>query len=105
MNELESKILQIYCKHNFNWLCGYIPLPSTVIQSELNVSLYKVRKAIKTLKDEGYLKSETYVDKNDYGNIIVRGYIITEQAKETEIYKQCERDEDNFIKELYASEE
>ena len=90
MEELEKKVLYILCCHCLNVYCGYLPMPSTLIAKELNISLYKSRKALSALKSYGYVESFCSCEKDDDGNHVLRGYRITDNAKKTEEYSQAE---------------
>ena len=90
MEELEKKVLYVLCCHCLDVYCGYLPLPSTLIAKDLDISLYKARKTLTALKGYGYIESFCSCEKDEEGNHVLRGYRITAKAKNTEEYKQAE---------------
>jgi hypothetical protein len=83
---------------------GWIPCPSTVVAAICDISLYKARKEIKKLKEEGLVVSNRYID-NDEDNerpIIVNGYTITNKAKETAEYKLAFEEERAACMEIFG---
>ena len=91
MEELEKKVLYMLCCHCLDTYCGYLPLPSTLISKDLNISLYRARKILSALKGYGYIESFCYSETDEEGNHILRGYRITNNAKKTEEYKKAEK--------------
>lgn len=63
--------------------------PCTQIAKELNESLYKVRKYMKELESEGYVKKSYEGGYDDWTDRIycIHGYSLTEKGADTEYYK------------------
>ena len=97
-----NKVLLYLCSHCVSIMDGYIPFPSTVLSKVCGLSLYKTRKELKTLKEQGYVIADRYTEVTEDGNILLNGYTITDKAKETEEYKtafECER---KIVKEIWG---
>ena len=65
------------------------------------MSLYKTRKELKALKEQGYVISDRYTESTEDGQILINGYTITEKAKETEEYKKAFAEEKQAVKECF----
>lgn len=74
--------------------CGY-PCPAHFIAEIRNTSMYQVRKNLKQLKEEGYVKIISISVGDDF-NLPYRGFHITDKTRETEIYKQASKKEDEY---------
>jgi hypothetical protein len=85
----KDKVFEILCHHSVSVMDGWIPYPSTCIASTTGWSLYKVRKLLKELKQEGLIDSDIYVENSpDLDRpILVRGYVLTKKALDTEAYE------------------
>lgn len=70
--------------------------PCTVVAKSINESVYKVRKWMKELENDGYVKKDYEGGYDEYSGVIycIHGYSLTEKGKETEYYK------DKYKKEL-----
>jgi DNA-binding PadR family transcriptional regulator len=66
---------------------GWVPDPSTCIAGTTGWRLYRVRKLLKELKQEGLIDSDLYVEQGEERPILVRGYVVTEKGKQTAEYK------------------
>jgi hypothetical protein len=66
------------------------------------LSLYKTRKELKSLKEQGYVVANRYTESTEDGQILINGYTITEKAKETEEYKKAFEVEARIVKEVYG---
>ena len=97
-----NEILYRLCRHNVNIMDGYIPFPSTCLSRLCNTSLYKTRKELKKLKEQGLVVSDRYCEIGEDRNILVNGYTITEKAKETEEYKKAFQEEAAICKECFG---
>ncbi len=98
----KSKIFSILCNHSCNIMDGWIPLPSTVIHTQIpSITLYAVRKHLKALKQEGFIDSDLYVEQGEEHPILVRGYIVTEKGKDTEEYRTAWEVERRICKECF----
>lgn len=89
-----NNVLYVLCRHCLSIMDGWYPYPSTVIAEQLGISLYRVRKELKRLKELGLVVSTMYCWEEEYGNYILRGYTITDKARATKEYKEAyEREE------------
>lgn len=97
------KIFWIMCKHHCSLMDGWVPYPSTIIQRQIpNLSLYKVRKYLKELKQEGYIDSELYVDTSwDERPVLVRGYNLTSKGANTHLCDLAHERERRICKECF----
>lgn len=101
MNDLERKILNILCRHSFDWCSGHIPYPSTKLSKDLGVSLYKVRKSLKVLKGLGYIESHRYCYKGEPHCQLMNGYLVTDKVVGIPEYEQAKLEEEKFIADLF----
>lgn len=97
-----NEILYILCRHNVSIMDGWYPFLSTVISKTLDISLYKTRKELKKLKEQGLVESCIDIISGDEGTCILRGYRITEKAKEMEEYKKAFEEERKICKECFG---
>lgn len=88
MTEDEKIVLSKICSHSVDIMNGWMPLPSTFLCTVCNFTLYKTRKILKSLKEQGLIVSDRYYDQTEDGNIFcLNGYILTEKGMKTEEYK------------------
>lgn len=80
----------------------YYPIPSTLLSRLCNTSLYKTRKEINKLKEQGLIVSDRYCEIGEDRNYLINGYTITEKAKETEEYKIAYENEQQIFKECFG---
>ena len=108
---MKDKIFEYYCQRTacvYN-VCGTIP--STLVSKVFKISLYKTRKYIKELVNEGLLVSniEVFRDDYEYPPAIIRGYCLTKKGFETNVYKQISKKEiekiNAMFKEMIEEEE
>lgn len=99
-----NDVLYMLCQHDCSIMYDGCPLPATKIAPCLAISLYKARKELKRLKELGYVKSVIKSGFDDYycQNYILRGYEITEKAKENEEYKKAWENERKICKECFG---
>lgn len=91
LSKEKKAVLELYCRVDLNLMISDCKLiPSTLIAREFNCTVYKARKLIAELVNKGLLKSGCQCLVNDYDeqNYIVRGYRITQLARETLTYKK-----------------
>lgn len=88
-----NQILYLLCRHTLNIIYGWRPYPSTSLSKHCGLSLYRTRKELKKLKDQGLVVSDIQTISDDEGTAIIRGYTITNKAKETEEYKKAHEEE------------
>ena len=91
-----NEILYHLCRHYVSIMDGWIPFPSTCLSQVCEMSLYKTRKELKKLKEQGLVVSDRYCEVGEDGNYLINGYTITEKAKETEEYKKA-YDEERWL--------
>ena len=96
-----NNVLYAICCVYIGDMCNWIPIPSTIIADELKISVYQVRKELKKLKEMGLVVSIMYCDINQFGNFILRGYTITEKAKDTKEYKTAYEESEKVMKECF----
>lgn len=96
-----NDVLYHLCRHCVGTMDGWIPYPSTILCKVCNLSLYKTRKELKTLKEKGYVIADRYVEKTEEGQILINGYTITEKAKETEEFKKAFDEEKQLVKKCF----
>lgn len=97
-----NKVLYHLCLHCVDIMDGYLPFPSTILSELCNLSLYKTRKELKSLKEQGYVIADRYTESTEDGQILLNGYTITEKAKETEEYKKAFEIERNIVKDVWG---
>ncbi len=88
-----NEILYTLCRHNLSIMGGWVPYPSTHLSKCCGLSLYKTRKELKKLKDQGLVVSDIKIISDDEGTAILRGYKITDKAKNTEEYRKAHKEE------------
>lgn len=98
MNEVLYKL----CQHCISIMGSWIPYPSTLMAKSLNLSLYKVRKELKSLKEQGLVVADRYCEVTDEGTILINGYTITEKAKQTEEYKKAYEEERKICLDVFG---
>lgn len=93
--DLKQSIFDYYCRR-VAWSDYVSTIPSTEIAKQFNITLYKARKIIKELVEEGWLVSNIEVlccyphyDDDWYPPRIYRGYTLTEKGFETDTYNKC----------------
>ncbi|WP_305084794.1 hypothetical protein [uncultured Dubosiella sp.] len=89
MNEVLYKL----CRHCVGVMDGWHPYPSTALSKNCGLSLYRTRKELKKLKEQGLVVSDMEFLSDEDGNYIIRGYTITEKAKQTEEYLKAWEEE------------
>ena len=100
MTDLETKVFTEYCKHDFDWLTAHLPLPSTIIRKQFNLSVYECRTVMESLKMTGYINSAILSYWDEDGHHMFRGYEVTDKGRKTDIYKQIEEAEDANMRKL-----
>lgn len=99
----KSKIFSILCNHCCSVMDGWIPLPSTVIHTQIpSITLYAVRKHLKSLKREGLIDSDLYVDQGEERPILIRGWVVTKEGMKTTEYKLAYEVERKICKECFG---
>lgn len=97
----DSKVFEILCAHTCNIMGGWYPYPARCIAECLNISLYKTRKELKRLKELGLVNSDHYCEVGEDGNYLINGWVITEQGRKTDIFKKCDEEEAERVRECF----
>lgn len=97
-----NKVLYRLCRHCVSIMDGFIPFPSTVLCKLCGLSLYKTRKELKNLKEQGYVVADRYTENTEERTILINGYTITDKAKETEEYKKAYQEERELCWEAFG---
>lgn len=99
-----NEILYHLCRHCVSIMDGWYPFPSTVLSKLCGLSLYKTRKELKRLKQEGFVISQHYSEYSDWDcqYHLYNGYTITTKAHETEEYKKAFEEERKLVKECFG---
>ena len=99
-----NKVLYHLCRQNVSIMDGWYPIPSTFLSEICNLSLYKTRKELKKLKEQGYIISDCMSIYNDFEcqQYIIRGYTLTEKGKETEEYRKAYEEERKLCDECFG---
>lgn len=97
-----NNVLYKLCLHCVDIMDGYIPFPSTILSKSCNLSLYKTRKELKALKEQGYVVADRYTENTEERTILINGYRITDKAKETEEYKKAFEVERKLVSDVYG---
>lgn len=100
-SERVNIILYHLCRHDVSLMDSWHPYPSTALSKACGLSLYKTRKELKALKANGLVESDIECLCGEEGNWILRGYHITEKAKETKEYKKAFEEEKEICKEIF----
>ena len=89
--EIKDKVLKCICEHDA--LIDNHPevFPCTWISKYINESVYKVRKCMKELESDGYVKksSEGGFDDGSCEIYCIHGYALTEKGYEHKYYKDA----------------
>jgi hypothetical protein len=88
---MKNEIFNILIKHSVtpSHCCG-IPLPASYFAHKLNISLYKCKKHLHELKEQGLVEVVRggYYDEYYGENILYCGWYITKKAEKTQVYKE-----------------
>ncbi|WMI81826.1 hypothetical protein [Anaerotignum sp. MB30-C6] len=103
-----DQVFQLICNSSvciMNYQTSLIP--STAMAEILKTSTYRVKKCLKELKEKGFVLSgcESVYSSWHEQYFIVRGYYLTEKARETETYKEAEKKEIELINKCFGSDE
>lgn len=87
--QIRLKVFQQLCHCDLEIMYGWVPTPTTVIARILGISLYRCRKAMNQLVQEGLAVSAATVVDYEESPLPYRGYHVTEKGKKTGIYLYC----------------
>lgn len=87
--QIRLKVFRELCRHDCDFMSCWVPLPTTVIAQCQGISLYKCRKAMKQLVEDGLaVRTSCVLDRED-SLLPYNGFHITEKGKKTQIYMYC----------------
>lgn len=93
-----------------NWELDYIvsagmPATKMLITKRLGMDGKTYRKEIAKLKKEGLIRScMVYICEEDGGGLIIRGWELTEKARELEMAKRIEKEIEERIERFFGSD-
>lgn len=97
-----DEVLYSLCRRCVRLMGGYYPYPSTGIARNTGISLGKVRYQLKKLKKDGLVESFSMGGQDEDGNVYcMRGFGITERAKQTQEYKKAFEEEKKICKKCF----
>lgn len=97
-----NEVLYSLCRHCVSIMDGYYPYPSTGIARNTGMSLGKVRYQLKKLKKDGLVESFYMGGQDEEGNVYcMRGFTITEKAKQTQEYMKALEEEKKIVKKCF----
>lgn len=105
MTDLEKDILRLYCSLALDIMTdGDCVLSSIEVAAITELPLPKVRKAIRSLVSQGFLKSGavSWYDEDAFLPRTRRGYRITESARKTEVYREMAEKEKQLRKAIWG---
>ena len=91
--QIRLKVFRSLCWHDCDFMCSWIPLPTTVIAQMLKISLYQCRKQMKILAQDGLVESCSCILDREESLLPYNGFRITEKGRKTDIYKYCQLQE------------
>ncbi len=96
-----NDVLYKLCRHCVGIMGGWHPYPSTLLKESCGLSLYQTRKELKKLKEQGLVESVMECLSDDEGNYILRGFSITDKAKQTDEYIKAWNEEREICKRIF----
>lgn len=97
----DSKVFEILCAHTCNIMGGWYPYPARCIADCIGLSLYKVRKELKRLKELGVVISDHYCEVGEDGNYLINGWVVTQLGNKTDMYKKMDEEAAKAIRECF----
>lgn len=91
-----NTVLYKLCLHCVSIMDGWLPYPSTALSKVCGMSLYKTRKELKKLKEQGLIESCIHIS-DDEEFFILRGYTITEKGRKTKEYEKAWQKKKKFV--------
>lgn len=103
MND-KDRVFYQFCRHTASIMDGWVPYPSTCIAGVTGWKLSYVRKLCRQLRDEGFIESKLYVETGEDLDrpALIRGYLVTEKGRKTELYKVAHETERKICKECFG---
>lgn len=98
-----NTVLLSLCRHCCSIMDGWVPYPSTCIARSTKIDLKSVRKELRKLKQAGLIYSDLYVETGEDLDrpILVRGYLVTDQCKDTEEYRTAWAEEREIVNKCF----
>ena len=99
---MKDQIFDYYCKRISSFMNPVGVVPSTEIAKEFKLTIYRARKYIRELVDDGLLESKIEVlyypawDDEWYPPCIHRGYALTKKGLDSDNYKKYEAEQREF---------
>lgn len=100
--KIKIKVFAALCWHALNIMDGWVPYPCTVIARRLNLPIYRVRKAMKSLVSEGLAQRSSCVLDREESALPYHGFTITDAARKTAIYRYQARKEARICAECFG---
>lgn len=88
-----NTVLYKLCLHCVNMMDGHLPFPSTALSEACRMPLYKTRRELKKLKEQGLVRTFIYLSNDDEEFSILKGYTITEKGRKTKEYEKAWQEE------------
>lgn len=85
--KIKIKVFDSLCRHCCSLLDGWTPYPCTVIAKHLGISVYKCRKAMRELVDEGLAERISCVFDPEESMLPYNGFTLTKKGMKTGIYR------------------
>lgn len=98
-----NAVLYKLCRHCVNIMDGFYPYPSTVLSQVCGMPLYKTRRELKKLKEQGLVRSCIYVSR-DEEIFILKGYTVTEKGRKTKEYEKAWQEEKEICMRCFGVE-
>lgn len=100
-----NEVLYHLCRHNVSIMDGWYPYPSTALAKTTKLSVGKVRYQLKKLKEQKLVESFREGGQTEDGEVYcLRGFRITDKAKESKEYKKAYEEEKKICKECFGIE-
>ncbi len=97
----DSEVFRILCAHTCNIMGGWYPYPAHCIADCTDLSLYKVRKELRRLKELGVVKSDHYCEVGDDRNYLINGWVVTQLGNKTNMFKNMDEEAAKAIRECF----
>lgn len=98
-----NKILYFLCRHCVSIMDGWYPYPARLIAKQSGISIYKTRKELKKLKENGFVRTfSVYIENDEETFFPYNGWGITQKAKETKEYKTAREEEDKLVHDVFG---
>ena len=99
---VENKVLYSICKATFDILYDGRPIGRKFLIQDTGMTEYKIKQAIKILKDKKYIVTKSIKMHDNMPPIT--GYFITDSAKNTKMYKLAEQEDYLLMQYIFGIE-